>query len=140
MNEEVIYSIARAYSFIDQDISHFLTQHNLTPAKFNILLTVKHEGKDKGIAQNKISRLLLVTISNISRMIDKLEKDGYVQRLAKAGDRRVNLIMITRNGSVLLDEIWPYYTERVNNLVSSHFSDLEKQKIINLLQRLQKKE
>lgn len=136
LNEEVVYNIARSYVFLEQAISHFLSRYNLTSAKFNILLMVEHRGNNKGIAQNEISRLLLVTTSNITRMVDKLEKDDYVQRLAKEGDRRVNLIKITNKGSELLHEIWPHYKIMVDKLVLSQFSNQEKLTMINLLEKL----
>ena len=138
INEEVVYTIARAYAFLDQSISRFLSPHNLTPAKFNILLIVRHKGKDSGLAQKEISKLLLVTTSNITRMVDKLEKEDYVQRIAKQGDRRVNLIKITEKGINILDEIWPRYKIMVDELISSHFSEQEKQTISSVLQRLKR--
>ena len=98
INEEVVYNIARAYTLIENYATKFLATYNLSSAKFNIMLVVKHAGKEKGIAQNAISKLLLVTTSNMTRMIDKIEQDGYVERLNHKGDRRVNLIKITKKG------------------------------------------
>ena len=135
-NEEVIYSVARAYMVLDQKITQILAKDNLSPAKFNILLMVKHVGREKGIAQNKLSRQLLVTTSNITRMVDKLEKKGYVKRLAQKGDRRVNLIKITEQGSKLLDDVWPNYKETVDKMMNNYFMDKEKQMLSELLQRV----
>lgn len=135
MNEEVIYNIARAYSIIDNFISKFLETYNLSPAKFNILLMVKHVGKDKGIPQQGISKLLLVTTSNMTRMIDKLEKNEYVERIHQEGDRRVNLIRITKKGSDLLNAIWPHYKEKVDRLIESQFGKSEKGQLNKLLEK-----
>jgi MarR family 2-MHQ and catechol resistance regulon transcriptional repressor len=99
------------------------------------MLAAKHAGKEKGIAQNAISRLLLVTTSNMTRMIDKLEKDGYVERIDLEGDRRVNLIKITKKGSDLLDAIWPHYKETIDKLVSSMFEKSEKTQLNKLLEK-----
>ncbi len=136
VNEEIVYTIALAYAFLERVISRFLSKYKLTAAKFNILLMVKHKGKDEGIPQNEISKLLLVTTSNITRMVDKLEMDEYVLRISKKGDRRVNLIKITPKGSDLLDEIWPAYKSIIDKLVDSHFSESEKKTVKNLLLRL----
>lgn len=135
VNEEVIYNIAKAYTVIDGVISGFLSKYDLSPAKFNILLIVKHVGKDKSISQNEISELLLVTTSNITRMIDKLENDKYVERVSQKGDRRVNLIKITKKGSDLLDQIWPHYKGRIDNLISSDFANSDKKKVNELLEK-----
>ena len=135
MNEEVIYNVARAYTIFDSFISKFLETYNLSPAKFNILLMVKHVGKDNGIPQQEISKLLLVTTSNMTRMIDKLEKDEYVERIDQKGDRRVNLIRITRKGSDLLNAIWPHYREKIDSLIGSAFSKSEKNQLNKLLEK-----
>ena len=135
INEEVVYTLARSYMFLEQSISSFLAKYKLTPAKLNILLMAKHKAQKKGIPQNELSRLLLVTTSNITRMVDKLEKEQYVKRSAKRGDRRVNLIKITEKGSTLMDEIWPHYKTMLDNLIVSKFSDNEKHTMINLLDR-----
>lgn len=131
-DEQIIYNIARAYTFIYAKLSRFLSAYGLSTAKFNILLTVKHIGKDKGISQNKISKHLLVTTSNMTRMIDKLEKEGHVKRVAREKDRRVNLIQITNKGEDLLNMVWPFYKKEVNNLINSKFSTAEKNQIIKL--------
>lgn len=136
INEEVFYNIARVYITINNALSFFLAAYKMSPAKFNILLMVKHVGKDKGIAQNAISKLLLVTTSNITRMIDKLQKEKYVERLAQEDDRRVHLIKITKNGSDLLDTIWPRYTETIDNLVGQGFSRKNKETINETLEKL----
>jgi len=138
VNEEVIYNIARAYSLIDRSVTSLLSGYDLSPAKFNILLVVKHLGGDKGIPQNGISAHLLVTTSNMTRMIDKLQKDKYVERAEQKGDRRVNLIKITKKGSDLLDDIWPHYKAKIDSVVSSVFSDTEKETINKLLEKLEK--
>lgn len=136
VNEEVIYNIAKACMVIDNVISRFLSKYDLSPAKFNILLMVKHVGKDRGISQNEISKLLLVTTSNITRMIDKLEKNKYVERISQKGDRRVNLIKITKKGSDLLDRIWPNYKEKIDKLIGNTFSTNEKKMLNNSLDRI----
>ena len=135
INEEVIYNIARAYTVIDNVISGFLSRYGLSPAKFNILLMVKHVGKDKGISQNEISKLLIVTTSNITHMIDKLENDKYVDRISQKGDRRVNLIKITKKGSGLLDVIWPSYKSMIDKLIGPVISNSEKDQINKALGR-----
>ena len=135
INEEVIYNVAKVYTTIDNFISQFLSTYNLSPAKFNILLMVKHVGKNKGLSQHELSKLLLVTTSNMTRMIDKLEKDEYVERISQEGDRRVNLIRITKKGSDLLDAIWPHYKEKIDKLIGSSFSKTEKVQINKMLEK-----
>lgn len=136
INEEVIYNIARVYSVIDSAITLLLSPYGLSTAKFNILLLVKHVHEGKGIAQNEISQLLFVTTSNITRMIDKLENEGFVVRQAQEDDRRVNLIKITKKGSDILDVIWPHYKEIIDRIFSQDFRENEKKTMNESLEKL----
>ncbi|MBF0217169.1 MAG: MarR family transcriptional regulator [Candidatus Omnitrophica bacterium] len=138
MSEKVVYSIAKAYGVIERTVSDALHMFGLSAGKFNILMTVKHVGRAEGIAQNGISKHLLVTTSNMTRMLDKLEKEGLVERRALPGDRRVNKVFITKKGSELLDNAWPSYKKTVDELVDSAYSLRNKVEIAGLLGQLKK--
>ncbi len=116
--EEAVYSLILIYNLITNEMTSYLDQFHLTPGKLNILMVIKHRGKNSGIPQVEISKQLIVTPSNMTKLIDKLEKDGLVARSALEGDRRVNIMQITSKGSKLLDEVWPGYIERLKKVVS----------------------
>lgn len=127
-HEEVIYTLALLYNLIDARVSTYLKTFRLSPGKFNILMAVKHQGGEDGISQVEVSQRLIVTPSNMSKLLDKLEADGLVTRLPLAGDRRVHILKITPQGSRLLDEIWPGYTAVLKDLCAS--LDHPKQKML----------
>ena len=58
-------------------------------------MIIKHLGQQNGIQQNEISKRLLVTPSNITKLLDKLEKENMITRNSKTNDKRVKLIKIT---------------------------------------------
>ena len=125
-NEAIIYCLALIYNRINNEISSYLSQYNLTPAKFNVLAVIKHQGDPSGISQIEISKRLIVTPSNMTRLIDKLEKERLIARKAQQGDRRVNIIQITDKGSKLLDSAWPAYMEHMKKLLSGFNRDDQK--------------
>lgn len=117
--EEAVYSLALIYNIITDEVSGYLNSHGLTPGKFNILMTVKHQGGDKGISQVEVSKRLIVTASNMTKLIDKLEKEALMTRSALPGDRRVKILKVTDKGSKLLDKVWPEYDARLKKMASS---------------------
>lgn len=129
--EEAVYSLALIYNVITDEITNYLNDFGLTPGKFNILFTIKHRGGEKGISQVDVSKHLIVTKSNLTKLIVKLEKDGLVTRSALAGDRRVNVLKVTSKGSHLLDKLWEGYNARLKDLLSSLESN--KQKMLSSL-------
>lgn len=129
--EEAIYSLALIYNVITDEMTKYLSKYDLTPGKFNILLAVKQGGKE-GISQVDVSKRLIVTPSNMTKLIDKLEKDGLATRSSLAGDRRVNILKITAKGAKLLDSAWDGYNERLQKLLSS-FNTTQQKTLSSLL-------
>lgn len=114
--ETSIYGIACVYALIDKEIENYLKQFNLSTSRFNMMMVIKHQAKDGGISQIEIGKRLVVTASNMTKQIDKLIAEGFVERNAQIGDRRVNLIKITQKGSDLLDEVWPGYYKTIQHI------------------------
>ena len=116
--EEAIYGVVLLYKHLNKEMSAHLSQFKLTPAKFNVLMIAKHQGGKEGISQVEISKKLVVTASNTARLIEKLEDEKLIHRIAQEGDRRVNIIKITDKGAKVLDEAWPGYVERLKQLTA----------------------
>jgi DNA-binding MarR family transcriptional regulator len=83
------------------------------------MMVIKHAGKEFGLSQIDIGRRLIVTASNMTRLLDKLEKEGYIERFSREGDRRVNLIKISKKGSDILNRVWPGYHGKILDIANS---------------------
>ncbi len=114
--DEAFYGVAILYNLLYNEIFSYLDQYDLTPAKFNILITIKNQGKDGGINQVELSKRLIVSPSNMTRMLDRLEREKLVVRTAQANDRRVKVIKITERGTKLIDTVWSGYQECLSKI------------------------
>ncbi|VAX34792.1 hypothetical protein MNBD_UNCLBAC01-96 [hydrothermal vent metagenome] len=125
--EEIVYCTALMYNKVSSSIANYLKDYNLTVGKFNILFALKNHGGIDGIKQVEVSKHLIVTPSNMTKMIDKLEKEGMVTRSALEGDRRVNIVKITEKALDLLKNIWDGYNEVIQNSVKDLTISQQKQ-------------
>ncbi len=116
-NDSIVYSIGKLYVLLNQYFSGVYGPFGLNPAKFNLLMFIKHIGKEKGISQNQLKNMLYVSAANITKLIDGLERQGLTRRVPSPQDRRVNLITITPEGSRLLDRVWPEHVKALNSLL-----------------------
>lgn len=132
--EELLYNLASSYVLIEKEIEKVLGSFGLSAVKMNALLIIEHVGKNKGLSQVDISQRMIVTAGNITRLIDRLEKEGWVKRIADTEDRRVNLIKITNTGSDLLAKAWPVYKKEVNRIASV----IPDTKIVDIVKTLEK--
>ena len=117
-HEEAIYSIALLYNLFDDKISAYLKDFDLSIGKLNVLVSIRHQGGEKGISQVDISKHLIVSPANMTKLLDKLEEEGLVYRQAHKDDRRVNMIKISPKGIQLLDRLWPGYQKELEGLAS----------------------
>ncbi len=131
-SSKLIYTIGLLWGQISNKLDSLLYKYNLNIAKFNILMIIKHIGSKDGIQQNEISQRLLVTPSNITKLLDRLEKEKMISRNSKENDRRVKLIKISDTASSLLDEIWPYYSAEVHK-ITEKLAENDKQNIEKIL-------
>ena len=133
---KLVYSVGLLWGKINSTLDEVLGEFNLNVSKFNVLMIIKHIGGYDGIQQNEISKRLLVTASNITKLLDKLEKEGLITRNAKKEDKRVKLIRITDFASKLLDDAWIKYSEKIE-ILTSNFSEkdaiIQKEKIVEWL-------
>ena len=81
-------------------------------------MIIKHVGRGRGLSQIEIGRRLIVTASNMTRLLDNLEKEGYIARATRLGDRRVKLIKISQKGCDILDKVWPGYYEKISGIAN----------------------
>jgi DNA-binding MarR family transcriptional regulator len=88
------------------------------------------------MTQSEIGRSMNVTSSNVTRLIDGLEHDGFVRRSADLTDRRVTYVELTPDGHELSQRIVPAVVQFSMD-VASVFSPDEMQTLLNLLARLQ---
>lgn len=112
------HSDQRAYFFkIDTTIKKI---RNSLQKRFNesgIDLTVDqwvlvdHIARDEGISQNALAEITYKDPPTVTRIIDLLEKKGFVERRMAAGDRRKFNIHMTPKGLQIRDEAFPVVAE-----------------------------
>jgi DNA-binding MarR family transcriptional regulator len=76
---------------------------------------------------------------DVTRLIDRLIKEGFVERFYSDEDRRLSLARITNKGIALLTKINPEIDKFLLNY-SSVFTKPEKEILSNLLEKLYVKE
>jgi DNA-binding MarR family transcriptional regulator len=81
--------------------------HGLTAAQFNVLNLVARS--ESGMSQRELSDLLVVDRSNVTGLLDRMEKAGWVRRDDNPGDRRIYRVSLTAAGRKLWERVSPLY-------------------------------
>lgn len=117
------------------DVEDDLKAAGLPPlAWYDALLELRRAG-DAGLPPNRLQEEMLLAQYNVSRLIDRLETEGLVERRAVAGDRRRQMVHITQEGRGLLKRMWPVYEKAIGDHFATLYSSEEARALALLLSR-----
>lgn len=92
-----------------------LERLDLTGAQFYVLATIGYTG---GIPFSEIGEKMMVTVSNLTGIVDRLEEKGLAVRQRDAKDRRVVRVKLTEKGSKVYKSAIPVFEKSVSQLFS----------------------
>jgi DNA-binding MarR family transcriptional regulator len=95
---DLVWSIRRLNRAVYLDSQKISKRYGLTEPQSAVVRNLYNKGP---MSSADLSRNLFVTPSNITGIIDRLEKKQFVERIKKEGDRRVALINLTDSGKKL---------------------------------------
>jgi DNA-binding MarR family transcriptional regulator len=104
---QAVLQLLRTSDTIWNASRRFFERWDIGPSQFNVLNLLASE-KD-GLSQVELSRQLIMHRSNVTGLVDRLEKRGLVERRDQASDRRAYRVMLTASGRSLLEQILPEY-------------------------------
>lgn len=110
----------------------FFAQFGITDVQFNVLRLLFNQAGDRaGLTQAEISKMMLVNRSNITSLIDRMEKADLVKRTQVPGDRRYISVQLTTHGRKVFLGVESKYlkeiTEVMNVLNNKEIKELVKQ-------------
>lgn len=132
-NHEAVMSVLWTASVLKKNSKHIFSNHLASDAQFNILSLLR-DSEDE-LSQNDLSRLLLVDKSNITGLIDRLERMKFIKRMKVDGDRRKYHIALTEEGKKVVDELDQMYMDKIHT-VTKDFNEKEFQQLIDLTRKL----
>lgn len=87
---------------------------HLSPSQFNILNLLCDPAT--GRTQSELSRYLVMHRSNVTGLVDRLEKRGLVARRDDPTDRRAYCVELTPAGRKLMREVLPLYYQAAEDV------------------------
>ena len=92
--------------------------HDMTLPRFDVLAAL-HAAAPKGMKMSELSDHLVVSNGNVTGVVDRLVKDGFVERRAAENDRRAFVVSITENGQAQMDQMMAEHLAWIDELFQS---------------------
>jgi MarR family 2-MHQ and catechol resistance regulon transcriptional repressor len=121
-------------SILERSANREAERHHVTLPQWLALGCIGSEG-DAGITHSELCNRLMLSKAPVTGIVDRLVRDGYVQRTIDANDRRVTRIAINPSGIA----VWQCVRDAMRDHAAKHcenFSEDELKTAITLLTRL----
>lgn len=111
--EEAFLNLMRTAFLFDQQHGHFFKPWDLTPIQYNALRILRGAHPDF-LPCHKIGDRLVTAVPDVTRLLDRMEAKGLVERARDRGDRRRVQVTISQKGLDLLEQIDPEIVAWIN--------------------------
>lgn len=121
----------KTHAKIIENIEQDLAEQKRVPLTTYDVLIALFEAPDRKLRFGELNRKVVLSKSGLTRLVDRLERDGLIQRERSDEDRRGAYAVLTQEGEMQLRKAWPVYAKGIKQYFAKLLSDAEVQSIIS---------
>ena len=130
--QRAIINLIFTYNWTTERLRVIFDKEDLTMQQFNILRILR--GSDRPLSTLQIRERMLDKMSDTSRIVERMVSKGLVQKAVSEKDKRMVDVILTQQGSELLENL-DRRNQELDGVVN-HLSDDELETLNNLLDKL----
>lgn len=138
LEQEAMLGIARTDALLSYSIIEALKPYDVTSSQYNVLRILRGAG-NRGLCREDIRERLIAQVPDVTRLLDRLEQAGLVERARDTVDRRLVNTRITHSGLELLRKLDKPISEAHAKQLG-HMTKTELRTLIALLERARQQE
>jgi DNA-binding MarR family transcriptional regulator len=123
----VMNRLSRLQSYLQPEIAAVFERFGLTTPSFAVIAALRRAGPPYQRSQRALMDALQLTSGTVSVRIDRLEREGIVQRTPDPSDQRGVLVRLTEKGLRLFDQVAPLHLANEDRLLSALSQDQREQ-------------
>ena len=129
--EEAVLNIVRTASILTDDGTRLFKPFGITSAQYNVLRILKGS-EPGGLCRNEVRDRMLTRMPDMTRMLDRMEEAGLVERVRDLEDRRHVTTHVTAAGKKVLKDLESVVAEHQKKLLG-HMTEKELKTLSELL-------
>lgn len=111
--------LGRFVALAGRQIDATLEQHDLRVPEFDVLASLRRLGAPYTATPTVLTRTLMLSPAGMTARLDRLERDGYIERRPDPDDRRSSLVVLTEAGFDRIDAAVTDHVATEERLLSS---------------------
>ena len=128
--------LLRSHAALTRELSARLeAAHGLSLRDYDVLVQL-YTAPDRQMRRIDLARTVILSASGVTRLLEGLERAGWVAKHHCASDNRVTYAVLTDEGVTKFEEARATHVADVEELFSSRFSADEYEQLAELLGRL----
>jgi DNA-binding MarR family transcriptional regulator len=128
--------LVRANAAVTRQLSAQLSaDHGLNLSAYEALLRLAR-APDSRMRRVDLANGLLLTAGGVTRLLDGLEREGFVAREECSSDRRVSYAVLTEAGRAKLRKASKSHVRQIGELLGGPYDEGELEQLVALLDRL----
>ena len=104
LREEVWVGLQRTSAVLSHVVEHQLRSRGLSLTQYNVLRILRGAG-ETGLCQYAIGDRLVAQVPDVPRILERMEKAGWVRRERAEEDRRMVFARLSARGAALIDDL-----------------------------------
>jgi DNA-binding MarR family transcriptional regulator len=132
LQAEVFLNLMRTADVLSRGQEALLKLAGLSPPQYNVLRILRGAG-EQGLCCREVGERMITRDPDITRLLDRLERRGFLARNRDSKDRRVITVRITPAGQKVLKDLDGPMTE-YNRKLLSHMDKGDLRKLSELLE------
>src|ERR1700733_11997322 len=105
---------------LDADL---LASQGLSMTEYSVLMNLS-EAPDRSLRMSELANYVSISVSGLTRVVERLSRQGLVERVRAESDRRGQVAVLTPAGLERLERAWPTHLASVRNHVMDHLRGL----------------
>ena len=104
LRQEAFLAVIRAETELRDAMDQVFKAYGLSLTQYNVLRVLRGAGID-GLCRNEIRDRLVTRMPDVTRLLDRMEEAGLVERTRSTDDRRLVNTQLTARGRDLVDSL-----------------------------------
>lgn len=115
LNEDIYFNLDRAALLLRRKILDVVSEYEVSPEQWEILALLGEQGS---LSQTDLTRATMKDKGNVSRLVARMERDGWIERRHPPGTKRTVMVTLTQKGRAMRSHLPSLLSRQVDELLS----------------------